>query len=141
MSFTDNTTGKYEWETPQYLFDELNKEFQFTCDVCATPDKTKVPNKFYSPSDDGLTQKWSGTCWMNPPYGREISRWIAKAKQERETGTTTVCLLPSRTDNAWWHQHVMEADEIRFLRGRLKFVGAENSAKFASVVVVFRGKE
>jgi len=139
MSFTDNTTGRYEWETPPEFFESVNSEFNFTCDVCATPDKTKVPENFYTPEQNGLLQKWNGVCWMNPPYGRDISKWVAKAKRERENGTTTVCLLPSRTDNAWWHQHVMEADEIRFLRGRLKFVGARDSAKFASCLVIFRG--
>ena len=84
MSFTDNTTGRYEWETPPEFFESVNSEFNFTCDVCATPDKTKVPENFYTPEQNGLLQKWNGVCWMNPPYGRDISKWVAKAKRERE---------------------------------------------------------
>lgn len=70
-----------QWETPQWLFDELNKEFEFTLDVCATADNAKC-KEFFSPEDDGLSQDWRGVCWMNPPYGRKISEWIEKRMNE-----------------------------------------------------------
>lgn len=126
-----------DWETPQWLFDQLNAEFGFTLDVCATPDNAKC-ERYYTKAEDGLAQDWSGVCWMNPPYGREIGRWIEKAYESSLGGVTVVCLLPSRTDTKWWHEYVMRG-EVLFLRGRLKFGGSKNSAPFPSAVVVFRG--
>ena len=135
MSFTDNTTGKYEWGTPQRFFDELNAEFNFTVDVCATKGLAKC-QRYYSPKQNGLAQDWTGeVCWMNPPYGQNIGRWLQKAAESR---ATVVCLVPSRTDNVWWHQWAMMADEIRFVRGRLRFSGAGDGAKFPSAIVIFR---
>lgn len=125
-------------ETPQWLFDELNKEFEFTLDVCATADNAKC-KEFFSPEDDGLSQDWRGVCWMNPPYGRKISEWIEKAYKESQNGATVVCLVPSRTDTRWWHDYCVKG-EIRFLKGRLKFGNCKNSAPFPSAIVVFRQK-
>ena len=125
-----------EWATPQWLFDELNKEFGFTLDVCALPENAKC-EKYYTPDVDGVKQSWAdNTCWMNPPYGREISKWVQKAYEESKQ-STVVCLLPARTDTRWWHEYCMKG-EIRFLRGRLKFGQAKNSAPFPSAVVIFR---
>lgn len=126
-----------DWETPQWLFDQLNAEFGFKLDVCATPDNAKC-ERYYTKAEDGLAQDWRGVCWMNPPYGREIGRWIEKAYKSSLGGVTVVCLLPSRTDTKWWHEYVMRG-EVRFLRGRLKFGGSKNSAPFPSAVVIFRG--
>lgn len=127
-----------EWETPQYLFDELNKEFGFTLDVCALPVNAKCP-RFFTPEENGLQQNWVGNvCWMNPPYGREIKKWVQKAYEESLRGTTIVCLLPARTDTQWWHKYVMKANEIRFIRGRLKFSDVNNSAPFPSAIVIFK---
>lgn len=125
------------WSTPQDLFDRLNAEFSFTTDVCATDDNAKCAT-YYTKDTDGLSQKWGGVCWMNPPYGREIGKWIRKAHESAQNGATVVCLLPARTDTAWWHDWVMSG-EVRFLRGRLKFGGHNNSAPFPSAVVIFRG--
>ena len=135
MSFTDNTTGKYEWGTPQRFFDELNSEFNFTVDVCASEENAKC-QKFYDKKANGLEQDWTGeVCWMNPPYGASIGMWLKKAY---ESNATVVCLVPSRTDNRWWHQWVMMADEIRFVHGRLKFKGAGDGAKFPSAIVIYK---
>lgn len=124
------------WETPQDFFDELNKEFNFEIDVCALPENAKCV-KFYTPRDDGLQQKWEGVCWMNPPYGRKIGMWIRKAYHSSQQGATVVCLIPARTDTKWWHDYVMKG-EVRFVRGRLKFGNAKNSAPFPSAVVIFK---
>lgn len=78
---------------------------------------------------------------MNPPYGREIRKWVRKAYEEAQKGATVVCLLPARTDTAWWHDYVMRAVEIRFVQGRLRFGGAANGAPFPSCVVIFRPGE
>ena len=122
------------WETPQDLFDRLDKEFHFTVDVCALDSNTKCAS-FYSPDQDGLKQKWEGACWMNPPYGRNIGEWMKKAL---ESEATVVCLVPARTDTKWWHDYAMKASEIRFVKGRLKFGDSKNSAPFPSAIIVFR---
>lgn len=125
------------WETPQDLFDKLNSEFKFTLDACANSENAKCGH-YFSLSDNGLKQEWSGTVWCNPPYGREIGKWVAKAQVEAAKGNaTTVMLLPARTDTKWFHRYIYRRAEIRFLRGRLKFGGAKNGAPFPSMVVVF----
>jgi phage N-6-adenine-methyltransferase len=124
------------WETPQALFDELNKEFGFEVDVCAVKENAKC-DKYFTPEDDGLAQQWRGVCWMNPPYGRQIKKWMQKAYDSSKEGATVVCLVPSRTDTAWWQDIAMKGD-IRFLRGRLKFGDAKTGAPFPSALVIFR---
>lgn len=123
------------WATPQAFYDKLNAEFGFETDVCATAENAKCP-RYFTQADDGLAQDWTGTCWMNPPYGREIGKWMRKAYESAQGGVTVVCLVPARTDTAWWHDYAMKG-EIRFIRGRLKFGGGKNSAPFPSAVVIF----
>jgi len=125
------------WETPQNFFDEINKEFNFTLDVCATSETAKCSN-FFTPEIDALKQDWKGVCWMNPPYGRELSKWIEKASQEAEKGATIVALIPSRTDTKYFHDFIYNKHEIRFIKGRLKFGNATNSAPFPSMLVIFK---
>ena len=149
-----------EWATPQDFFDEANKEFgPFTLDVCATTVNAKC-NIFYTKAEDSLSQVWSGKCWMNPPYGRTIGVWVKKAYESSLCGATVVCLVPSRTDVAWWHEYAMLADEIRFIRGRLKFSkcsgeilgncpesvkdgrhAPNSAAPFPTALLIFKGKE
>lgn len=123
------------WETPQAFFRALDAEFHFTLDVCAVPENAKC-RVFYTPEQDGLSQRWEGCCWCNPPYGRAIGRWVRKAA---EAECTVVMLLPARTDTAWFHDYIYDKAEIRFVRGRLKFGDGKNSAPFPSMVVIFRG--
>jgi phage N-6-adenine-methyltransferase len=125
-----------EWETPQDLFDKLNEEYHFELDVCATADNTKC-ERYFTKEQDGLKPEWKGRCWMNPPYGKEIGAWMKKAYESSLEGATVVCLVPARTDTAWWHDYAMKG-KITFLRGRLKFGGAKNNAPFPSAIVVFR---
>lgn len=128
-----------EWETPQDLFDILDREFGFTLDVCALPDNAKCP-RYFTPRDNGLTQDWNRrgeVCWMNPPYGDEIKGWVRKASETATLGGTVVCLLPARVDTAWWWDYCRYG-EVRFLRGRLRFGNAESGAPFPSAVVIFR---
>jgi phage N-6-adenine-methyltransferase len=129
-------SDRLDWATPQKLFDKLDKEFHFTLDVCALPHNSKCKN-YFSPREDGLAQQWSGVCWMNPPYGREIERWMHKATEESQRGATVVCLVPARTDTEWWHKYALQG-EIRFIRGRVKFQGASATAPFPSAIVIFR---
>jgi len=129
------------WETPQWLFDKLDKEFNFTLDVCALPETAKCKN-YYTPQIDGLKQDWEDNiCWMNPPYGREVGVWIEKAYKESLKGAIIVCLIPSRTDTKYWHDYCMKANEIRFVKGRLKFGDSKNSAPFPSAIVIFNGRQ
>ena len=125
------------WATPQEFFDKYDKIFNFEVDVCANKENAKC-GKFFTQEDDGLSQEWEGVCWMNPPYGRDIGKWMKKAYESSLGGATVVCLVPSRTDTKWWHDYSMKG-EIEFIKGRLKFGGSKNSAPFPSAVVVFKG--
>lgn len=127
-----------EWSTPQYVFDELNKEFNFNLDVCASDWNAKC-EKYYTKEDDGLKKPWFGTCWMNPPYGKEINKWIRRAYEVSFYNVTTVCLIPSRTDANYFHDYCLKG-EIRFIRGRIHFVdinGKSGRPSFGSIIVIF----
>lgn len=142
------------WETPRELFEKLNEEFDFTVDVCAEAHNKKC-RRYFSPAVDGLRCSWAGErAWCNPPYGRGLSRWFAKAIAECEQGATVVVLVPARTDTRWWQTFVMpHADEVRFIDGRVKFIRPPSTrsrrrasgkratiAPFPSVLVIFRGR-
>lgn len=135
-----------EWETPDDLFHSLDAEFHFTLDPCATSSNAKCL-RFFTPVDDGLAHSWDNDrVFCNPPYGRQISKWVKKASESRGL---VVMLIPARTDTSYFHDYIYnnKRAEIRFLRGRLKFrnrVIAEDAdrdalspAPFPSMVVVF----
>lgn len=126
------------WETPPELFDRLDREFRFTLDPCATAATAKC-SKFYTEADDGLIQDWTGErVFMNPPYGREIYPWTRKA---RDSKALVVGLLPASTDLAWWHDDVVGRAEVRYIRGRVRFLTGgpyRASGFFPSVIVVWR---
>lgn len=129
-----------QWATPQWFFDELNKEFGFTLDPCADEFNHKC-NRYFTKEQNGLAQDWSGeTVFCNPPYGREIPLWVKKCFDEVHLGNChcAVMLIPSRTDTQWFHKYIYKQAEIRFIKGRLKFGDSTNSAPFPSMVVVFR---
>ena len=131
-----------EWSTDDKVYEELDREFNFTLDPCCTEENSKcykfITKKFMG--ENGLFVSWDKeVVFMNPPYGREIGRWMHKAYRASQQGATVVCLIPSRTDTAWWHDFSMKG-EIRFIRGRLKFGGHKNSAPFPSAIVIFRPK-
>ena len=128
-----------EWYTPKDFFNWVNDAYGFfDVDVCATKDNAKC-EKYFDKKIDGLSQEWVGRCWMNPPYGREISKWMKKAYESSCNGAYVVCLVPARTDTAWWHDYAMKG-EIIFIRGRLKFGGCDNTAPFPSALVIFHDK-
>ena len=128
------------WVTPQEFFDALDAEFHFSLDACALPENAKCAD-YYTPEADGLTKKWGGVVWCNPPYGREIGKWVQRGLDASRDGATVVMLLPARTDTKWFHECIYGKAEIRFVRGRLKFGGCENSAPFPSMVVIYRPEE
>lgn len=124
------------WSTPEDLFNELNDEYHFDLDVCADETNHKCA-RYYTEKQDGLSQKWDGTVWCNPPYGRKIAGWIKRCYEYGTTGGIAVMLIPSRTDTKWWHSYVMKASEIQFIKGRLKFGNSKNCAPFPSAIVIF----
>ncbi len=143
-----------DWATPQAFFDEMYLKYgPFDLDVCASHENAKTelyctPEGLFkkTPSGpfqkygvDGLAANWVGRCWMNPPYGREIKHWVKKAYEESNKGNLVCCLLPARTDTRWFHDFIYTCDRvtIEFIRGRLKFGNATNSAPFPSMIVVF----
>ena len=131
-------TSKTEiWATPQDFFDKLNEEFHFDLDPCALPENAKCA-KYFTPQDDGLKQDWQGyRVFCNPPYGRKIGAWVKKCYDEAQKGTMVVMLIPARTDTSYFHDYIYHKAEIRFIRGRLKFGGAEQGAPFPSMIVVY----
>lgn len=134
------STGKDDWETPQSFFNELNKEFNFTLDPCATHETAKC-TKYYTAEEDGLKQDWEGeTVFCNPPYSnRQQTKWVEKCYREaKKLNTVVVALLPARTDTIRFHEYIYGKAEIRFLKGRLKFVGAPSTAPFPSMIVIWR---
>lgn len=129
-----------EWETPQELFDALDAEFHFDLDVCANENNKKC-RQYFSREDDGLSKKWGGCVWCNPPYGKDIRRWVEKASCEiGRDADVIVMLIPSRTDTKWFHEfiYMKQNVEVRFVKGRLKFGGSKNDAPFPSMIVIFR---
>lgn len=137
------SSNRDDWETPQELWDELDREFHFELDAAANEQNHKLANYY---SEGALEKAWGlmpedSYVWLNPPYGREIGKWVEKAYNESQNGAPTVCLLPARTDTKWFHDFCLPYGEIRFIRGRLKFVGAPSSAPFPSMIVIFRPKD
>lgn len=127
-----------EWETPDYIFKELDNEFHFDLDPCATAESHKC-EKYFTKEQDGLSQKWGGyRVFCNPPYSK-ISSWVQKCYEEsKKPGTLCVLLIPARTDTRYFHDYILHRSEIRFLKGRLKFGKSTHNAPFPSMVVIFR---
>ncbi len=133
------SSEKHDWTTPRNFFNALNDEFGFTLDAAARPENA-LGSRYYTEDEDGLTQTWDGVVWCNPPYGRQIGRWIAKAAESAREGATVVMLIPARTDTAAWHDHILfnPHAEVRFVRGRLRFGDAKHGAPFPCAAVIFR---
>lgn len=133
------SSKRHDWETPQAFFDELDREFHFTLDPCATKETAKC-EKYYTPEENGLLKSWGGeTVFCNPPYGRELPKWIEKCASESKHAKV-VMLIPARTDTKAFHKFIYHKAEIRFIKGRLKFLvdGIEGkAAPFPSMVVIF----
>lgn len=145
------SSDKMDWATPQWLFDKLNDEFEFQLDVCADHNNHKC-NSYITEDKDSLKWDWKQykvatesfaspdlSCFLNPPYGRGIGSWMKKAYEESLKGCVVVCLVPARTDTSWWWKYCIQADEIRFIKGRLKFGNSKNCAPFPSAIIVFDG--
>lgn len=149
------SSGKNDWGTPAKIFDPLHAEFRFSWDVAATAESAVTPGCFFGPGsehgENALDVPWGpfvSACWCNPPYSRGLQgKFIAKAAEESARGALVVMLLPARTDTKAFHRYIWNqyehaphpGVEVRFLKGRIRFVGAPAPAPFPSMVVVFRG--
>jgi phage N-6-adenine-methyltransferase len=134
-------TVNQSWETPQWLFDQLDKEFHFVIDLAADSHNTKV-KYFYSKEEDALSKPWETIGWLNPPYGdnskNALKVWVKKAYEDsRKYGSITVMLVPARTNTRWWHEYCMPAGEVRFIEGRPKFKGCTHGLPQPLAIVVF----
>lgn len=134
-----NGDGRH-WATPPEVFDPLHSEFAFTLDPCADHETAKCA-RYFTEADDGLSKSWVGErVFMNPPYGREVYAWTRKAREEAARGALVVGLLPASSDLQWWHDDVVGSAEVRFIRGRVRFLTGgpyDASGFFASVVVIW----
>lgn len=144
MNFNEGmkSTGNIVQATPQNFFNWLNGIFRFDLDVCALPENAKC-EKYYTPVDDGLSQKWSGGVWCNPPYGREIINWVKKASEEiqKDYCKFVVMLLPARTDTKWFQNYVYGKAFLYFVEGRLSFGNQKNGAPFPSLLAIYMKHE
>jgi phage N-6-adenine-methyltransferase len=135
------TSNREDWATPQDFFDRMNNEFSFDIDVCANENNAKC-DQYYDIEKDGLgaNSPWMGNIWCNPPYGTKMEQWLKKGMQEIQNGNANVVvyLIPCRTDTKAWHDYCMKSDEVRLIKGRLKYNDGDSSAPFPSCVVIFR---
>lgn len=130
MNSVHFSSQRMDWKTPKAVFQVLDAEFHFDHDPC--------PPDFIV---DGLTSEWGQTNFVNPPYGKEQAKWIAKGYEEFLKGKTVVFLIPSRTDTKSWHDYCMKATEIRFIKGRLYFGDGPGRAPFPSAIVIFKANQ
>lgn len=144
------SSKRQDWATPQYFFDKLNEEFHFTLDPCCTHETAKCI-LHYTFEDDGLSKNWEGhRVFVNPPFGREQAMWIKKGYEESlKPNTIVVFLIPARTDTIAFHKYLYPNAEIRFVKGRLKFIKPFSKtlqkdyapAPFPSMICILGGKD
>jgi site-specific DNA-methyltransferase (adenine-specific) len=135
------TKNKKDWCTPPEVFEKYNKIYNFIYDIACTSDNCLCSSGFYFDKGyNALDENWyelPGHLWLNPPYGRELPKWIEKCHEEWNKGAKIVALIPARTDAAYWHDHIFGRATVAFLKGRIKFVGAPYNAPFPSAIVVW----
>ncbi|MBK8772359.1 MAG: adenine methyltransferase [Rhizobiales bacterium] len=129
-----------EYGTPDSIWKPLDKEFGFTLDVASTHENALCANH-YTPAEDGLVQPWSGVCWMNPPYGRVMQKWVRKAHAEWKRGCCVVALIPARTNTGWWHDCIQDIATVRFIRGEVAFKGFERGLWMPMCVVIWQNTQ
>jgi phage N-6-adenine-methyltransferase len=129
-------SGRVKYSTPAELFRRLDARYKFTLDPCCEH-HTALCAVHFTEEDNGLIQPWAPhSVYMNPPYGRTIGLWMAKAVKEWRTGASVVALVPASTDTAWWHDYAA-LGRYEFIRGRVKFVGEKSCAPFPSALIVY----
>ena len=120
MAHIIHSDYKTDWETPQSLFDGLDKNFHFTLDAAASASNAKC-RQYIDKETNALAVPWSGRVWLNPPYGKGIDRWVKKCVDEMDNTDLIVALLPCATDTSWFHEWVLPYADIVFIRGRVQF--------------------
>jgi len=127
-----------EYSTPLEIVEPLIKEFNIELDVCATKENAKCP-WFFTKEQDALQLAWTKNCWMNPPWSRDLKKWVIKAYEQSQKGVNVVCLLPVRTNTQWWHKYIIDTkSEVRFLKGEIKFNGMKRGLWMPCAIVIFR---
>lgn len=133
---------RQDYETPDWLYDLLDEEFNFTVDAAASDHNAKM-ERYWTEEIDGLAQDWTGeSVWVNPPFenrkpARTLARFVEKAWNEtRDALTKAVMLVPVKSDQAWWSAFAIKT-EVRFIKGRIRFVGEEHQFVRPVAVLVF----
>ena len=126
-----------EYSTPLKLVNPLILEFNLTRDVCASKENYKLAD-YWTIEDDALTKTWNCNCWMNPPFNRDLNKWVRKAHSERHSGTK-VCLIPVRSNTKWWSEVCVDS-EIRFINGEVNF-NNEPRGLWASLCIMIFGEQ
>lgn len=131
------------WQTPEGLFNNLDLEFDFTCDVAASSENSLCDYYFTKEFDALKEEVWGKVNWCNPPYS-DITPWINKAIEQHELGQTTVMLVPADTSVKWFKLAYDSCNEVRFISGRISFINAEtkkpvNGNNKGSVLFIWRG--
>ena len=130
-----------EYSTPLKIVEPLIKEFSLTRDVCASIENYKL-NNYWTKEDNALSKNWDGNCWMNPPFSRDLGKWVKKAYNETyglSCNGTKVCLIPVRSNTKWWAE-VSPKSEIRFINGEVNFNNAERGLWLPMCIMIF-GKQ
>lgn len=139
-NFNTNTGNNEEWLTPPYIIEALGP---FDLDPCAPKIRPwNMAKLHYSKNEDGLSRPWTGRVWLNPPYGRETFRWLAKLSEHK----SGIALIFARTETKGFHEQIWEkASAIMFFRGRLSFhyVTGEkgNTANAPSCLVAYSSQD
>ena len=112
------------WQTPKPLFDKLNLEFDFDCDVAAN-ESNKLCDSYLNEGINAITEwvRWGKVSWCNPPYDN-IKPWVEKAIQQHREGKTIVMLVPADTSVQWFKNAFNSCNDVRFISGRLSFINA-----------------
>lgn len=135
----DFTSKSREYETPNELFIPLQEEFDIKLDVCASATNHKCV-KYITKEIDAFTVSWSEAFWMNPPFGKNLKKWVQRAyEQSLSNGVIGVTLLPVRSNTNWWHKYIIDTGaEVRFIRGEVKFVGQNRGLWLPLAIVIFK---
>ena len=143
MGIQKNTfkSNSVEYSTPKEIFEPLQKGFNIVLDVCASGENNKC-DIYFSKEQNSLKQDWHkiGNAWMNPPFSRDLKKWVEKAYTEAQKGINVVCLLPVRSNTIWWHKFIIDTkSEVRFLKGEIKFNGMDRGLWLPFAIVIFKG--
>ena len=132
-----------EYETPKEIFEPLQKEFNLQLDVCASSSNHKLDN-YFNKEDDALTKDWhkQGNFWMNPPFGRQLKKWVQKSHEESQKGVVGVSILPVRSNTLWWHKYIIDTKaEVRFLKGEIKFGDCKRGLWLPFAIVIWKSED